>query len=245
MHPRLPEIRETCLHLSPVNVRLRCLRDRFQGETAIILGCGPSLKQIPEDVLRKHTEGKLVIALKQAYLAAPELCDIHLVNRYKYSEYSYKQPKPVVIASYQPDKPFGDHPCDILLPLVNGSRDFQKSLSVQGNLNNWTLGKRLERCCGPGILFELGFFVAEYLGISEVVTLGVDLNREPHFYADDMQVRGQLPPQLHGTMAEYSALRTGIPLFATWLHERDIAWKYVLTAVETPLATYVESTHWA
>lgn len=220
--------------------RLRCLRDSWVDQSVVILGCGPSLVKVSRETLQRQSENSLVLCLKQAFLWCPELCDVHLVSRYKYTAYDYSVCRPLIIGSSQPEKPFQPAECDLLLPLVGGSRDFKQSLAIQGNIDHWTLGRRLERCCGPGILFELGFFVAEYLGVNRVTTLGVDFTREPHFYAQE-----QSAEQLHGSLLEYDTTIRGIPLFAAWLQQRDIRWEYVETGVDTPLANHVASVQWA
>lgn len=243
MHSCIEEIRNTCLTLPSVPEKLRCLRDRFAGETMYIAGCGPSFDERIAAELERRSAGQLVVALKQAYLRTAAYCDIHLVNRYKYTPYQYQGRRPIILATSQPGKPFQGE-SDICLPLLYGSRDFQHSLSVKGDLDEWTMGRRVARCCGPGVLFELGFFLAEYLGVSRIITVGVDFNREPHFYAEMPDVRNQLPAQLHGTPTEYQALLRGIPKFCDWLRYRDIVWQYVATQVQTPLSEHVQAISW-
>lgn len=226
-------------------VRLHTIKDTGKKKTCYIIGCGSSLNCFSPELVRERLKNELTIAMKQAYLVVGPVADYHCLSRYKYVPYDYSINKSIVVGFYQNQvrkKPFPPGaPIDIAMPLVHGG-DFSKSVTVTNSQADWTFAKSMTRKCGPGMLYELGFYLAHHLGVNRIVTLGVDFDRGPHFYANDQQVLTQLnrkPEGLHGHTTETKLMVEGIPAWRDWLLSCGIAWQYVPTTIATPLAQHL------
>ena len=69
-------------------------------------------------------------------------------------------------------------------------RDFQQSVSILHNLDEWTLDEQPQlRPYGPGIMSEIVFYLAQHLGVAEIITIGWDNKLtdkvKHHFYEKD------------------------------------------------------------
>lgn len=159
-------------------IRHRVLQDVYQGETAFVMTCGPSLGDIWCDGLRDFLSDKLVISVKQAHDLAPDISDFHLYNEVRMQDYDY--PASTIrlsVSQYQPT-----HPSHIHYPIE--SYTYEQSLFVTNDYTGWDLRKRYTRPWGIGIMFELGLQLPVYLGCSKVAILAFDMNPKGsyHFY---------------------------------------------------------------
>lgn len=170
----------------PLSEKFERLASAYEGEKMFILGCGPSLAEYTPAQLDELLTGKLVVALKQALDYVPTQGDYLVLNSWNFRKYSFGDIRPVVIReSGKNDPPVyleGDIELQIPRP---SSRDDQLALSKR--FDDYLFSKTLERPWGPGVLYEVGFFLAEHLKVSEVVTLGWDVGvrntpQMPHFY---------------------------------------------------------------
>ena len=69
--------------------RVKHLKDKYNGETAYILTSGPSVNDIPEELLNEKLKDKLVISIKQSIDRVPNITDYHLLNFCKLTRYNY------------------------------------------------------------------------------------------------------------------------------------------------------------
>ena len=69
--------------------RINFLKDKFKGQTAYLITCGPSLTKLDHGTLNKKLKGKLVIALKQAYNYVKDVATFHGMSCYGYQPYEY------------------------------------------------------------------------------------------------------------------------------------------------------------
>ncbi|WP_431283410.1 hypothetical protein ACQW02_00975 [Humitalea sp. 24SJ18S-53] len=169
-----------------LEAKFEALHGAYAGETMFILGCGPSLAEYTADQLDQLLAGKLVVALKQALDYVPTQGDFLVLNSWNFRSYEFARARPVVIReSGRNDPPVfldGDIALDIPRP---SSRDDQLALSRK--FDDYMFSKTLNRPWGPGVLYEIGFYLAEHMGVSKVVTLGWDVGvrnspQMPHFY---------------------------------------------------------------
>lgn len=163
----------------------------------IILGCGPSLNDFSEDLLRKISKGRTVIAIKQALFKHPT-SDIHVLNTCNMSDYTdiYNSKDAdenfhTVFQIAYPEMPFYDiTKYDTILPIIFVN-DFYNSLTVRKDLHTWTFGiNPAKRCWGPGLIYETVFYLCQYLGAKNIYTIGWDLGKDnsgrDHFYDSDI-----------------------------------------------------------
>ncbi|GHG95513.1 hypothetical protein [Pseudodonghicola xiamenensis] len=79
---------------------------------------------------------------------------------------------------------YGQH--DIVFDLPDVS-DISTQLARSGQYDDFTFDKTAARPWGPGVLYEIGFYMAHYMGFKSIVTLGWDVGAKntsvmPHFY---------------------------------------------------------------
>ena len=59
---------------------IKDFKDRHKGKECLLLNCGPSLNDYTPKELRKAAKGRIVFAVKQAFLKAPDIVDHHFWN---------------------------------------------------------------------------------------------------------------------------------------------------------------------
>tara|TARA_Y100000034_G_C6909381_1_gene423329 strand:+ start:891 stop:3008 length:2118 start_codon:yes stop_codon:yes gene_type:complete len=163
--------------------KLKVIKDAFKGERCYVVSCGPSLLDHDIRSLKKLFADDLVICVKQAYDMFSELTDFHVYNCANFKKYDYGMSEPIILEASSLGRKLGH--CDISFPIVE--RGFGNSLSAQKNFSEWTFDKKpLTRPYGPGIMYEMIFYLIEHLGISEVITIGWDNklreDNKHHFY---------------------------------------------------------------
>jgi hypothetical protein len=219
--------------------RLKMLRDRARGNRCVLLGCGSSLQGLKPELLQKLGSDIPVIAIKQAYIPLASVVDYHLVSRYKYVNYAYGKRRPVVLAFTQKSRPFRGV-ADILMPLHNGG-NFAKSVTSTHEFDKWRMDQSFDRCCGPGMVYEMGLYLAVHLGVKEILTVGVDFDSAKHFYSDNTEIRKLVrrKGKLHGKDKEQHYMVKGIPLWNNWLRKQGITWRFLDIGQQTPLRDHL------
>jgi hypothetical protein len=187
MHPKTVELKSRLLDPAlPVADKLALLKDAYKGETAYVLACGPSLSEYPSAELEKLLKDKLVLCIKQALDVVPTQGDYLLLNSWNFRNYDFGKGRPVVIRESGAADPPVFLKGDIELSIPKPShRDEQ--LAISHAFDEYVFSKRIERPWGPGVLYELGFYLVEHFGCSKAVTLGWDVGvknspQMPHFY---------------------------------------------------------------
>ena len=201
----VPKVKETTSHLkwelqkidNPImsQRRLNLLKNAYEGETCYILNCGPSLNEYSAEFLDEFLKDKLTFAVKQAYHKAPNVVDFHFFNcsnlpqRDKVgSYYNYYNPygnRPISVASSNYD--FGrrwevmDQECDLFFKIPIRTKINNEFLVRTLKFDRFTLDNTINRPCGPGIMYETVLYMAEYLGVKEIVVLGWDLGRQKNY----------------------------------------------------------------
>ncbi len=170
--------------------RLALLENAYRGETCYLVSCGPSLNEYDHDALREYLAGELVIAVKQAYDILPGVVDFHLLNSFNMKRYRYTAPEPIILLERGPRDPVvWQRKCDLRFTVPDGGRE-DRLLAHLRNFDDHLFTKRLERPWGPGIVYELGFYLAVHLGVARIRTIGWDLGKRnsevmPHFFAEE------------------------------------------------------------
>ena len=118
----------------------------------------------------------------------PDLVDFHIYNCGNHKEYEYSSRSPIVVEASSTPWKLGE--CD--LKFFIKERQFENSVSVKHNFSDWTLDEQpLLRPYGPGIMYEIVFYLVEHLGFSEIITVGWDNKltgtdeSKQHFYDKD------------------------------------------------------------
>lgn len=185
--------------LANVQEKIEYLKDAAKGQTCYILACGPSIKEYSPETLARLLDGKLVLSLKQAFYYAPSVTDILILNSWNFQKYDFEAHAPLVVREEGPNDPPVFHEGDIELQISNPG-DMSQQLAQTNDFEPHTFDKTLVRPWGPGVLYEVGFYLAEYLGVNEIVTLGWDVGAKdssvmPHFYETSDPSRTRLLAQ--------------------------------------------------
>ena len=167
--------------------KIEFLKDKYKGRKCIIVSCGPSLAEHDLALLKQSSllKDNVVFTIKQAYDFFKEETDFHIYNCANFKQYDYTRNNPIIVEASSIPERLG--PCDIRFPIYE--RRFEKSLSVEKNFDDWTYENQPElRPYGPGIMYETVFYLAEHIGVSEIVTIGWDnklrddTDTKQHFY---------------------------------------------------------------
>ena len=163
--------------------RVKHLKDKYKGETAYILTSGPSVNDIPEELLNEKLKDKLVISIKQSIDRVPNITDYHLLNFCNLTRYNYPNENTIVgwavWDNNQPLQIIQNFPLDFILDtfkLNDGSPKLENSVAF--NLDQFDLldiNNSMPRPWGPGTIYELGIPLALYFGCTKIVTIGWDL----------------------------------------------------------------------
>lgn len=209
--------------------RNKYLHKQYEGETAYILTCGPSIDEVWGDNLQQFLKDKLVIAVKQTHDLAPEIVDFHLYNEVRHREYDYPaETIRVSVSEFMPEFPSHLH-----YPIRN--YEWDEAIFVTDEYEKWRLSNSYERPWGIGIMFEIGLFLPVHLGCDRMLIMGFDMNKEGkyHFYDENKDQDSDA----YGVDEEefYYAQRT-IPAFMKWIDNQSIMVRNYspLTALEIP-----------
>ena len=207
------------------------LKDKHQGETCYIFGCGPSLKDFfsaadqvtIENLYKNHT----IVTIKQSYLQLRNKSHYHFFNCNNFV--SYKKNNNMFIAQddgvpEQHLKNFwGDQEYDFVFNL-NPATNF---LARTKNIDSFLIESDFTRPRGPGIMFETVLFFVYHLGFKEIKTVGWDycdpnsIEMPEHFYPESARLKTINPcsPPYPKEMLESVEL-AGV--FCDWFSEKNI-----------------------
>lgn len=165
--------------------KVQFLKDIFKNKKSYLLSCGPTLTDHDQQKVRELLEDNLVVSIKQSFELYKDLVDFHVYNGGNFKEYDYSEYNPIVLEASVMVQRLGD--CD--LKFFIRERNFQNSISVKKNFDDWTFDKQpLLRPFGPGIMYEIVFFTLQHLGVSDIITIGWDNKliegdaSQQHFY---------------------------------------------------------------
>ena len=118
----------------------------------------------------------LTIAVKQAIDVVGEQADFHCWNSFNVSR--FKRPSPSTIRCFIAG-PSSRIPQwnrrDLSFPQVEGKGGLANSLAYSRDFSEHLIASDPVRPFGPGIMYELVFYLAVHLGVSEIITIGWDI----------------------------------------------------------------------
>lgn len=153
--------------------RHQTLQGAYNGKTAYVISCGPTLNDFDFDKLRERLKDELVVCIKQTYDIFHDVCDFHVYNCGNYKNYDYSKNADCISVECTSYPQFLNEHCD--LKFFINERNFARSVSIMKNFDDWAI-KGQERPYGPGIMYEIVFYLAQYLGVDNIVTIGWDNN---------------------------------------------------------------------
>lgn len=185
---KLKRIKELNSKFNSQSKKIKLLHKLFKNNKAVIISCGPSLNKQNFDKIKKLSEDHVIISVKQAFNLFKDITDFHIFNCANVVKYDYSEFRPVVVEASSFFNEINNS--DIAFRIIE--RNFNNSLAVQKNLDEWKIVRNDKiRPYGPGIMYELAFFLVEHLGFLEVLTIGWDnklVNKSAenqHFYKEE------------------------------------------------------------
>jgi hypothetical protein len=163
--------------------KMKLLNNAYRGATCYIISCGPSINDYHPNLIKQIAGHNLVFTIKQTYKTFGDITDFHLFNFCSLENYSYEQ-YPNVISVYMSQLETFDCKLDLHFYLL---KSFQLNkyrsikyppLSVTSDFEQYTFDKTLNRPEGPSIMYEIAIYLAIHLGVSEIITMGWDVNYE-------------------------------------------------------------------
>jgi len=182
---RVQFLKQQLLTIQSQKHKLEILKNMFNSDHCYVLSCGPTLLSNNANKLKEIIESHVTISIKQAFDIFGGFSDFHVYNCGNFKKYDYSDFKPIVLEASTAPYKLGE--CD--LKFFIKERDFNNSVSSKKNLEDWTLEKEnLLRPYGPGIMYEVIFYLIQHLGFSTLTTVGWDntlIGKDPskqHFY---------------------------------------------------------------
>lgn len=187
MHPMTPGILQAVRSKETTEEKLDVLRDAYQGETAFLLSCGPSIRQHPDKFYIEKLRDRFVMCVKQAHDLMKNSVDVHLLNTGNLQRYHYPGLKPLVAFSYRQERASmvpGSLKWDLVFPFSmktrwwnrsrNRARWLSQSLVSTQDFESWMLDRSIERPAGPGIVLEVGLYLLLHMGFRQVISIRYD-----------------------------------------------------------------------
>jgi hypothetical protein len=207
--------------IGSANNKIQCLKNAYKGEVLYVVSCGPSLSKIDPNILREKLKTRLVVGIKQAYNFMERECDFHIYNFVHFEQYNYDGRPTIIMETARPQQPLGNP--DILMPInmrmALNWKNYNLTMAVQRNYEQFLFDKTLERPLGPGIFYEVIPFLAIQLGCSKIVSIGFDCAQaSSHFYGKE-NVSLERKKQLE---KEMSIVAGQSPQFISWLNSKGV-----------------------
>ena len=194
MHARTPSLTAEVRKARSLTERLQVMRGAYEGRTAVIATCGPSLQMVPADVLRSALRGVPCFVVKQAIEVVRDQTDVHCWNAFNVRRFGRYSPSTLRCFV---EEPTGRVPqwnrYDVGFPQQDGQGSLARSVAHTRRFDDHLLADDTLRPFGPGIMFELVLYLVVQMGVSEVLTIGWDIanpsGANTHFYdsASDAQ----------------------------------------------------------
>jgi len=245
---RTQALREKIESLNLHYERVLELKDSFKGEKCYIVSCGPTITEHNQEALELMLKDNLVIAVKQAFDLFPQHVDFHAYNCANFKRYDYSENKPIAIESAATQHQIGQ--CHIKFFVDN--TNFNNSVSMTKEFEKGTYENSINiRPYGPGIMYESVFYLAQHLGVSEIITIGWDnyLTKDKgpyqHFYDKEGSSYEEKEFIHHNAVADNLNAVQSLPYeekitsdaigpFVNWLNSKDITLKIISTTNPAP-----------
>lgn len=176
MLERTRKLKQKIQMLNNMDEKLDVLYEAFSGEPCYLITCGPSINKIWGKHVEQILTDNLTIAVKQAFDLAPHVMDFHLINPWNYKAYEYTEPKPIILMEREENAPSTPGLiCDLMFTMPEEAGKPEKMLALNSNFEDYLFTTTLARPWGPGIVYELGIYLAVHLGVSELIMVGWDI----------------------------------------------------------------------
>ena len=177
MHPDTPKLKQAIACENDLLKKLEILHNSYQGQTGYLIACGPSLAEFDPGLLRGFLRDKIVLALKQTLTLLREAVDFHIQVPANSQRFDYDSLTPIVIDEFSPNDPVSFTQPDVMFPKEPYS--LWSAVSLSREFDSYVIADNPIRPCGPGTIYELGFYLALHIGLKNLVVLGWDMHSDP------------------------------------------------------------------
>jgi len=169
-----------------VTLSLIDLRKKYSGKKCLVLGCGPSLKDLGATAIRELSQEYTVVTIKQSYLQFKDLSDFQFFNCNNFMNYPNQRAKFVCCSpfplEYGRRVVWGNQKIDHFYQIKDN-----RKLSSFDSLEEYFNPNFMGSFRGPGIMYEIVLPFVYNLEFSEILTSGWD------YYAHDGYVEHFYP----------------------------------------------------
>ena len=190
-------------------------KNKFHYNDALVIAAGPSAPSY-ESVLDRHFKSQpIIVTIKQAFNFINCKSDIHFFNSLNCCNY-YPNGKPAdVISIYQDDldmkRQFNSY--DLRLQVLKDKQNpWSDCLVINKDIDKYSINNRGSyRPWGPGIMLESVFYMLNYMGISNIHTVGFDVADKDGKYNHCYEKKPKKTSQYHDvTMYNYMRHLAGL-----------------------------------
>lgn len=232
MLPITPRLRQQVLSARSMRAKVDVLHNAYAGETAWVVATSPAMNRIDTESLREFLRDRLVIVVKHAYDLVPNLADHHLLNANKLRGYDYATGRaPIVWYEYQnPQEVPTQGDIHLLLTDKQKYGCYANSiLSVAQDFDSCLLRDQVCRRYGPSIMFSTGLYVLLHFGVRRIVSMGIDMTGEEHYFPDSEPVGDGVKSWAR---QESEDAARALPAWRDWLRSHGVSWLRVDTSPE-------------
>jgi len=172
----------TSKQLSTVKSVFSDIKGSFLGHEAVVLTCGPSLAEYSKKEINDFCKGKLVVAVKEAYLEFMN-ANFWFVNDSRWQQFPVNTDTTFTVYTHAiHETAFKAANNDVFYDVYLQEEFSTKNLDISHQLINrrnykdYDFDANVLRPWGPGILYETVFYFLQHLGIRACYTLGWDLS---------------------------------------------------------------------
>ena len=226
MHQRTPSLLRDIRRESTLRHRTAVLHNKYEGETAFVFSCGPSLSDVWSDKVLAGLDGRFTVAVKAAYKKVRELQpDMYWFNPIRIPKLDCPcNPDTIRVSSSNPTNPHNldlfHHGCDLFYPLDVTTPD--RTLLATHAFDTAVLpppGNLVPlRPWGAGILLDMGLFILMYMGFKRIIVVGWDMGKESytHFYDQE----NLIDSESIRVESEYS--QRAAPVLVSWMAKKGV-----------------------
>lgn len=208
--------------------KIKMLKDSFKGEDCYILTCGPSIKEYDFDYLKEKLKDKLVFTIKQSIDDFESISNFHFFNSNNFSKFNNNSCISIGSSAEfkyaMENSVWKDQKYDIFLKILQ-DKDYTKTVAKSNSFDKWLLEDTIKRPWGPGIMYETVLHFAYHLGVSNIYTLGWDLEKpgtlkSSHYY--DKTIKQIIRPADIMNSQEIVDNITASLKVAAWLKNKNV-----------------------
>ena len=125
---------------------------------------------------------------------------------------------------------------DVMFPVIRNHGTMDNTQAARLDFDDFTMDKTYDRAWGPGLMYEMAFPLAIFLGCKEIVTVGWDIGDvskfssenekeeqwQDHFYEGKENIKYAPTPM---TKREIELVTDSVPFIHNWLKEKGIDFK--------------------